>query len=127
MSQFQINFCSSCGFHFPVPNCKFCNNCGCPQLDAPSNSRPQPQSVPKKSKQKSQNQPKVCSTCRSSPPSGNFGMCQSCYENKTFAQNDDPQCNMCDRKAHYNKTTGEYSSVCTKHYYTLKDYNETAQ
>jgi hypothetical protein len=28
----------------------------------------------------------------------------------------EPSCTMCTRRAYYNKTTGEYSELCTKHY-----------
>ena len=31
-NQHTINFCSTCGYGFPLPNCNFCNNCGAQQV-----------------------------------------------------------------------------------------------
>jgi hypothetical protein len=120
----QINFCSECGFHFNIPNVNFCCNCGKRQYQIIQQSQQQ-QSQPKIQTQQQQSQPKpqpkqidstMCTKCKKSPKFDNFSWCQPCYEKKVLPKQGEPSCTLCERRAYYNKASGEYSEVCTKHY-----------
>jgi hypothetical protein len=142
MSQFHNNFCSHCGFNFNGKSVNFCSHCGEKQQNLSNNNQPPKpkQSNPNNNQkplnqnhnqnqstqynnQSNQNQspkkqldPNTCTRCKKQPKCGEFSWCQPCYEKKVMPKEGEPNCNLCDRRAYYNKNTNEYSPLCTKHY-----------
>lgn len=128
MSQFNNNFCSNCGCKFNGQSVNFCSHCGQRQQKLTNNQNQnnnqkqnnnQNQSNPNNNQnqnQKKQLDQTICTRCRKQPKCGEFSWCQPCYEKKVMPKEGEPNCNLCDRRAYYNKNTNEYSSLCTKHY-----------
>lgn len=125
MSQFHNNFCSNCGHNFNGQNVNFCSHCGERQHNASQKAQPPKQSIQTNQSNNQQNHqqpskkqldPNTCTRCKKQPKCNEFSWCQPCYEKKVMPKEGEPNCNLCDRRAYYNKNTNEYSPLCTKHY-----------
>lgn len=87
------------------------------QQQSQQQSKPQSQQQSKpQSQQSQQKNPNICTRCKNNYKAEGFSWCQSCYDNRQASNANVPQCNSCDRRVYYDKKTGVYSNLCTKHY-----------